>query len=319
MKCAVIGLGVIGKVHCEIIQAQADLVAVCDIDESKFDLYPNALHYTDYKKMLKEVKPDVVHICTPHYLHAQMTIFALSENINVFCEKPLCIDKNDIPKILDAEKRSKAILGVSMQNRYNASNVFVKEYLKGKKIKGAMGYMAWNRNINYYNSGAWRGKWATEGGGVLINQALHTFDLMQWFTSYPKTITAKISNLSLLGQIEVEDTVAVMADCGDYKFNFFATNSNSTNLPVQITISTNEGNITVMGDNVLVNGELKVLSNSDKFYGKHCYGSGHEFIIKDFYDCIKTGRKFALDGAEASKVIKMILATYSSNGEAVKI
>ncbi len=319
MKCAVIGLGVIGKVHCEIIQEQAQLVAVCDVDESKLTLYPDALHYTDYKKMLKEVRPDVVHICTPHFLHASMVIFALSENINVFCEKPLCIDKSDISKILDAEKRSKAILGVSMQNRYNASNLFVKEFLKDKKIKGAIGYMAWNRDVAYYNSGEWRGKWATEGGGVLINQALHTFDLMQWFTSYPKSITAKIANLSLLGQIEVEDTVSVVADCGEYKFNFFATNSNSTNLPVQITVSTDKGEITVMEDNVLVNGELKVLSNSDKFYGKHCYGSGHEFIIKDFYECIKTGKKFALDGAEASKVIKMILATYSSNGNEVKI
>jgi predicted dehydrogenase len=319
MKTAIIGLGVIGKVHYQVLQELSNApVAICDVDESKMDGYVGA-RFTDYRKMIDEIKPDVVHICTPHYLHAQMTIFALSENINVFCEKPLCIDLNDIPKILEAEKRSKAILGVSMQNRYNASNLYVKEYLKDKQIKGAVGYMSWKRDMDYYNSGAWRGKWATEGGGVLINQALHTFDIMQWLTSYPKSITAKISNLSMLGQIEVEDTVTVMADCGDYKFNFFASNSNSTNFPVHVTIRTNEGDVTIMGDKVIIDGELKVISNGEHFYGKLCYGNGHEYIIRDFYDCIKTGRKFELDGAEASKVIKMILATYSSNGEAVKI
>ena len=319
MKSVVIGLGNIGKVHCEIIQQNDELVAVCDIDESKFDLYPNALHYTDYKKMLREVKPEVVHICTPHYLHAPMVIFALGENINVFCEKPLCIDKNDIKKILDAEKQSKALLGVCHQNRYNASNLFVKEYLKDKKIKGAMGYMSWNRNMDYYNSGAWRGKWATEGGGVLINQALHTFDLMQWLTSFPQSISAKISNLSLLGQIEVEDTVSVVAKCKDYNFTFFATNGNSTCFPVSVTIRTDKGEITTLGDKVIVDGEVKSFSNDGKFYGKFCYGSGHEFIIKDFYECIKNGKKFALDGAEASKVIEMILATYSSNGQEIQL
>ena len=89
MKSVVIGLGSIGKVHCEIIMQHDELVAVCDIDESKFDLYPSVKHYTDYKQMLQEVKPDVVHICTPHHLHASMVIYALEQNINVFCEKPL--------------------------------------------------------------------------------------------------------------------------------------------------------------------------------------------------------------------------------------
>ena len=319
MKTAVIGLGVIGKVHCEVVKLQGELVAVCDIDESKFDLYPDALHYTDYKKMLREVKPDVVHICTPHYLHAPMTIFALGENINVFCEKPMCIDKDDIQKILDAEKKSKAILGVCHQNRFIQSNLFVKEYLKDKTIQCAMGYMSWNRNMNYYNSGEWRGKWATEGGGVLINQALHTFDMMQWLTSFPKSISAKIANLSLLGQIEVEDTVSVMAKCEGYNFTFFATNSNSASLPVSIIIKTDKGEIVTLGDKVVVDGEVKSFGSANKYYGKICYGIGHEFAIKEFYDCIREGRKFAIDGAEASKVIKMILATYSSNGQEIQL
>ena len=78
MKTAIVGLGVIGKLHAQILQLQKrEIVAVCDSDESKFSLCPGVAGYTDFKKMLEEVKPDVVHICTPHNLHAEMTIKAL--------------------------------------------------------------------------------------------------------------------------------------------------------------------------------------------------------------------------------------------------
>lgn len=319
MKSAVIGLGTAGKIHCEIIAKCDELVAVCDIDESKFSLYPSVKHYTDYKKMLQEVKPDVVHICTPHYLHTEMVIFALEENVNVFCEKPLCIDKNDIPKILTAESKSKAMLGVCHQNRYNDASIFVKEYLKDKKILGANGYVSWKRDVSYYNSDEWRGKWATEGGGVLINQALHTFDLMQWFTTYPSSISAVASNLSMQGQIEVEDTVSIVANCNDFKFTFFATNANSKNIPVSISIYTDKGLISIIDGKVMIDNEIKTFDSYGKFYGKTYYGSGHEVIIKDFYDCVEENKKFDIDGAEGAKVVNMILASYSSNGEEIKL
>ncbi len=100
MKTAIIGLGVIGDVHLEVLRSQnKNIVAVCDIDESKFSKCEEALHYKDYKKMLDEVKPDVVHICTPHYLHAEMIIYALNNNINVLAEKPLCISFEEIEAI----------------------------------------------------------------------------------------------------------------------------------------------------------------------------------------------------------------------------
>ena len=140
MRVAVIGLGVIGQLHVKVIQeTKNDLVAVCDVDIEKFVDYAGVKCYTDYLVMLDEVKPDVIHICTPHYLHTEMIIAGLQRNINVLCEKPLCIDEKDIPLIMEAERNSKAQLGVCFQNRYNPSSVFVKEYLQGKKIVGAHG------------------------------------------------------------------------------------------------------------------------------------------------------------------------------------
>lgn len=132
MKAAIIGLGVIGKVHYDVLKRQGeDIVALCDIDAAKLNGYDNVKKYFDYKKMLDEEQIDVVHICTPHYLHADMTIYALERNVNVLCEKPLCIRKEDVARIIDAENKSEAMLGVCLQtdiiSPVNLSKVFSKQ------------------------------------------------------------------------------------------------------------------------------------------------------------------------------------------------
>ena len=101
MKTAVIGVGVIGNVHMGILLEQGITpVAICDVDESKTAKYPQIKAYTDYKEMLDKEQPDIVHVCTPHYLHAEMVIYALERNINVLCEKPLCMSSEEIEAVL---------------------------------------------------------------------------------------------------------------------------------------------------------------------------------------------------------------------------
>ena len=318
MKTCVIGVGVIGNVHIKALkQLNYDIVGVCDIDVNKaqnaivkYDLKADA--YADYKQMILSLKPDVVHICTPHYLHAEMIIFALNNDVNTLCEKPLCIKTEDIPKIIDAESKSKAILGVCHQNRYNGENLFVKDYLKDKEVITAHGQTVWNRNEAYYNQASWRGKWDTEGGGVLINQALHTLDLMQWFMGEPNSVTATISNLHLKDVIEVEDTAFITMDNGK-KYTFFATTASGTDFPVSIDFCLQDGKIlSVANGKVFLDGDLLFNANTDTFLGKACYGTGHVALIADFYKHVSTGAKFDVDGKEASKVIKIILSAYLS-------
>ncbi|MBO5269218.1 MAG: Gfo/Idh/MocA family oxidoreductase, partial [Clostridia bacterium] len=266
------------------------------------------------------VHPDVVHICTPHYLHADMIVAALRRNVNVLCEKPMCIREEDIPRILEAERASSAQLAVCHQNRYNGANRFVKDYLADKKVECAAGHVSWHRDAAYYASGAWRGRWETEGGGVLINQALHTFDLLQWFCGMPDTLTASTANLTLDGKIEVEDTATVLCrgENGG-NFTFTATNGNVKDCPVEISIRADGEWIKLMPKYVVVGDELHLFKDRHHMLGKTCYGSGHEVLIADFYDCIKTGRKFPIDGTEASKVIRLILAVYGSHGKTVTL
>ena len=318
MKTAVIGLGVIGKLHAEIAALKADLVAVCDVNEAEWNVFKGAEKYADYIRMFDEVKPDVVHVCTPHYLHAEMVIAALKRGINVLCEKPLCIDEKELEDILQAEENSTAQLGVCLQNRYLSVNRYVKDFLTKHPPIGAMGNVTWRRDKNYYQSSSWRGRKTMEGGGVLINQALHTIDLLQWFCGDVVSVCAQTSNLTLQGEIEVEDTACVLCE-GQTPFVFYATNGSKIDLPVQMTVKTDKGLLQVMPNCVYLNGEVAHVEDCSTYYVKPCYGYGHDLLIDDFYRCVKTGEKFAIDGKEGIKALKIILAAYASEGKKIDL
>ena len=135
MRVAVVGVGVIGKTHIQVIEKSGqDLVALCDVDGEKLAAYPDIPGYGDYLAMLNAVKPDAVHICTPHYLHADMVVEALSRGIHVLCEKPLCIREADIDRVLAAERASSAKLGVCFQHRFDLSTAFAEQYCAFQKL-----------------------------------------------------------------------------------------------------------------------------------------------------------------------------------------
>lgn len=323
MRVAVIGYGVIGRLHAAILKKRGALCAICDTDEAALAAAaadaPDAILCRDYAELLDTVRPDAVHICTPHYLHAPMVIEALRREIHVLCEKPLCIHEEEIGAILAAERASHAQLGVCLQNRYNEANLFAKEFLSGCECVSGVGQVAWRRTAEYYTSGAWRGKWDTEGGGVLINQALHTLDLMQWFLGMPDELTAQATNLSLGGVIEVEDTAAISCR-GKNSFTFLATTAAPADFPVLIQLNAVGKRVTVLPDRVLIDKEeVSFAQGAQTIRRKGCYGSGHEGLIADFYDCIAEGRRFAIDGAEGAQVVRLILAAYRSGGKPVPI
>lgn len=320
MKTAIVGLGMIGKVHIQTLRdMSAEIVAVCDVDTEKLFAYSEICGYTNYFKMLEDVKPDVVHICTPHYLHAEMIIAALERNINVLCEKPLCIRKKDIERIKNIEKKSKAQLAVCHQNRYNDVNVYLKNYLVDKEILSAYGTVVWKRDKEYYSQAAWRGTKDKEGGGVLINQALHTLDLMQWFCGMPSSVVAQTGNFSLKNVIEVEDTASIFC-IGKQNFNFFATNAGGCDMDTQIFLKlTNGDEIVVYPQTLFINGNKVCNEEIEKYVGKCCYGNGHGKLFADFYKSIRLNEKFAIDGEESAKVVEIILSAYKSNGRIVKI
>lgn len=327
LRVAVVGCGTICGNHINaILSAGQTVCALCDKDRShaeaiaeKFGLNVNI--YTDYIGMLDTEHPDSVHICTPHYLHAKMCIEALGRDINVLCEKPLCINRTEIVRILEAQKASRAQLGVCLQNRYEPKFKKLCE-LAGDSPVGALGVVSWKRDADYYASGEWRGKWLTEGGGVMINQAIHTLDLLQVIAGMPKSVIAHISNDHLKNQIEVEDTATALFETEDgRRINLFATNACGVSFAAQLHIKTKDGD-KLYADNKLVlkNGEpVETDAVNGKQIGKSVWGTGHALLIADFYRCILESKPFPIDAAEGSKVVKLVLSMYESNGKKTDI
>ena len=308
MKAALIGMGVIGKVHRDVLREQGiELAAVCDVLPERREGAKRG--YDDYREMILRKSPDVVHICTPHYLHTEMIVFALEHGCNVLCEKPLTIHLADIDRIMAAEDASSGMLGVCLQNRYNPSSAFAKRYLVGKKIDRAYGEVRWHRDAGYYASGEWRGRWATEGGGVLINQAIHTVDLLQWLCGDPTDVTGSMQNISLKGVIEVEDTAHLHME-GKTPCELFATNTAKEDHPAKVKVVTEGKTLEIYPDRALLDGEPVPLEQEDGWYGKRMYGKGHSALIAHFYDCVSKKEKFPLDGREGSRSVRTVLTFY---------
>lgn len=325
MRVGIIGLGVIVKNHIPaLLAAGQEIVALCDVDparieraKERFNL-PNAVGYTDYKQMLDEANLDSVHLCTPHYLHVPMACEALSRNIHVFCEKPMAITHRQLDALESAVKHSSARFGVCQQNRCNPSSRYVKELIGDRSVTAASATMSWKRDRSYYDSEPWRGKWDTEGGGVMINQALHTLDLLQWFCGYPVSVVATTSNLSLSDVIQVEDTAFgrfTLKNGGSFVIH--ATNASTNNFPIEIMLRVEDDTIVICKEAVSVNGQTVNIKDEMPVLGKAEYGTGHMALIAKFYECLQTGEPFPIDFYEASKVIRLILGMYESNGREI--
>ena len=327
MKSAIIGLGNIARSHATSIKEHGlgEVVAICDIKADKMHKFKetyrldSAREYEDYLAMLDGEEIDVVHICTPHYLHKEMIIQCLKRNINALCEKPLCMCTEELQEIEGVLKNSKARVGVVQQNRYNESAKYLKEYLSGKEIVTGYATLVWNRDERYYGASDWHGKLETEGGGVIINQALHTLDLLQWFMSMPHTVCGNIAILAKKEGVEVEDTATGRFYCDNGSFEIFASNTAEVDCDVHLIFKLKGGEEVIMFPAAVLTKEGYKTFEEKKPLGKNCYGSGHEKLIADFYECVQDNKPFALDFAEASKVVKLFTALYRSNGQKISI
>ena len=281
------------------------------------------------KEMLKNPDIDVIHICTPHYLHAEMAIDALNAGKHVLCEKPMALSEADALQMMRARDRSGKQLGICFQNRYNQASVYMKKLLEEGglgPVAGARGQVTWDRKpTEYYTQSPWRGRWATEGGGVLINQAIHTFDLMQWLAqpAEKETVEASISTKRLKEAIEVEDTVDVlMTGQKGERLLFYATNCYVKNAPVELEIICENGSVKMTGNVVVTEKDGTIVSkdySSGTVLGKDYWGSGHGFLIDDFYRCIEENRRFPVGGEKAITSVRLLEADTFRKGKEVTV
>lgn len=332
MRVSVVGCGGVSVNHLEVLN-QMDSVtisSVVDIVREKADsaaLKYGCKAYYDFDRMLEEDKPDCIHICTPHYLHVPMAVKAMAQNIHVLCEKPCAISAEGLSQLRMSQLLSDVKFGVCFQNRYNESALLLKEAVDSRKygnVNAVRAVVHWYRDETYY-SDDWHGTIEKEGGGVTVNQAIHTQDLMRYISGKRvKAVTGHVFNDAHKGIIEVEDTVHAIFEYEDGTTGLFsATTAFSNNLPVQIDFICDSATLRLEGDNayVIIDGRIEQLHHADNegFTGKDYWGKGHSSLISDFYDCIGHDKKFMIDSIEGGRAVEEFLAIFESSERGEKI
>ncbi|MGY3717559.1 Gfo/Idh/MocA family protein [Sutcliffiella cohnii] len=323
LKIAVIGLGDISQIHIPAIQANPNvqLVAVCDIDETK-NVYDSSIQfYTDYESMLKNESLDCVHICLPHYLHYPVTKTCVEHGVNVFLEKPLGLNEQEGLELVKLEEANPNVkICVCFQNRFNETFEMLYDAVQTEKygkVLGVKGLVTWYRPKSYYETKPWRGQMDLAGGGVMINQALHTVDLMQLLGGEIESIKGSIDQL-LDYNIEVEDTATARIQFRNGATGlFFATNSNYGNSSVELQVIFEHGKLTIK-DSILTRvddeGKKERLIEDSRLPGtKFYYGASHMKLIHHFYKCIANDTNDYIHAKDALPSLTIIDAIRKSS------
>jgi predicted dehydrogenase len=218
--CAVVGAGTVGRSHIRVIPQLAPLaklVAVCDVatKRAQTELEKNNLQrvnvYEDMAKMLKaEPSIEVIHLATPSGAHMDLAIAAMKAGKHVICEKPLEIKLDRVDKMIETADKEKVKLACIFQGRWKDENRAIKQAMEAKrfgKLAWAGCFTPWYRPDKYYEEVDWRGTWALDGGGAVMNQGIHAIDLLQWIAGPVKSVSA-YGGMRVHPKIETEDTMS---------------------------------------------------------------------------------------------------------------
>jgi len=217
LRFGIVGYGVIGELHARAIHSlpDAQLIAVTDTTPEKIRKLAEEHSVTPYsnaQEMYANEQLDIVNICTPSGMHGEHAIEAMRAGCHVIVEKPMEITLVAIEKMLRVQQETGRKLAVISQHRFDSATQQVRKLVDeqafGRLVLGNA-IIPWWRSQKYYDSGAWRGTWELDGGGVLMNQSIHSIDLLQWLMGHVKSIYAYTD--TRVHRMETEDVaVAVL-------------------------------------------------------------------------------------------------------------
>ena len=325
-RVGIAGCGGISGVHIPALMALVGvkIQAVCDINTDRARAAAEktgADIARDFGDLISRDDIDVVHVLTPHYLHAPLSIAALGAGKNVMTEKPMATTLDDARAMVEAARKSAGRLGVIFQNRYNPASVELKRLVSsgvGGRFLGARMSVCWHREAPYYSMSGWRGFMATEGGGTLINQSIHTLDLITYIAGIPlERVRGHVSCDMLDSAIEVEtDVHATAVFSGGAVCVMHMTNNYAYDAPITLEMACENKKWQIVGDRLydVTDGYKLLLDGAAPSLSEKAYwGSGHAAEIGDFYDCLRTGRRFMLEDGEAFKALSLVKAIQESS------
>ncbi len=330
LRVGLIGCGRISVMYFSALRFSetAELVACCDIKPERADASAEKhgiTAYTDYKKMIESEALDAVYICLPHHLHVPVSVYAFEHGVNVLCEKPM---STDLPSAEYAVRRAEECgvqYGVIFQCRYNASARLVKQALTGGRlgrILTARSILTWSRDDTYYSESDWKGTWDKEGGGVIIDQAIHSIDLANWMIdSEIESVSCSMANRGH-SAVSVEDTAdGLITYKNGVKYAFYAMNNYAADEPIEIRLCCEKGKAVFGYDDAYIDyadGTHEEAHQSEGYElndGAHDYwGFMHGVQIEQFHRACLGLEPLEISGREALKTHRLIMTVYEKGG-----
>lgn len=333
IQIAVIGCGVIGPVHAAAARLDAEAVVrwACDSEAGKLPRIAAQRSTTDAAEVLADPQVDLVCVCTQHPVHADIATAALAAGKHVLCEKPLASTPADLQRMLRAAAaRPGRVASGIFQHRFAP----LARRLRQLVADGSFGTITalevdfvCTRDERYYASGSWRGKRLAEGGGVAINQGIHTIDLGLWLAgALPQTVSGRVRRRRL-ACIEVEDLFEAEVACaGGLQAKLRADNDGVTGWKQVLQVRGSRGSFR-LGDGHRLIGiehpsaalreELSAIDSASLDGkplggGKDVYGYHHALQMADVLEAIRSGRPPMVSFADAVVSNAVILAAYQS-------
>jgi len=306
----------------------AKLVAVTSRQEARAKDFATkwglAFWYTDYRKMVREADVDAVIVNTPHHLHNKMALEAARAHKHVLVDKPMAVSLREADEMIRVAEEKGVKLGVIFQSRFDSTVRRIKEAVDegrfGRLILGEA-VVEWFREQEYYDDSPWRGSWATEGGGALINQAIHTIDLLLWIMGPPDRLWAQTDTVA--HKIEVEDIAAATIR---FKNGALGVIQGSTatypGLPTRLEIHGTRGTAIMEGETLKkwsLMGEEEEAVEAEAKGGLQSWArpelvpaTNHASLIRDFALSVLEDREPHVSGVEGRKSLELVLAIYQS-------
>ncbi len=327
----IIGAGGIASAHAKaysLLKSKVALVGVADIDEERAQNFASRFHIpiwtAEPDDLLARDDIQIISMCTPHYLHAPLTIQALKAGKHVLVEKPIATSLEEADQMIRTAEKANRNLGVVFQLRFEADVARAKQVLDasaiGQPFYTEVSCLWWRRPVYYEVS--WRGKWATEGGGALINQASHHVDLLLHLMSMPSEVTATIDTVA--HEIEVEDwCLATMKWENGMHGSFCAsTAAELENDFSRMMVLGSYGTIQMFPFRPYSREETRLLQIAEicrQVPDQEL--SGHTQLIHDFVHSVLERRPPRVSGTEGRQALELITAIYQSafTGEPVSL
>ncbi len=331
----IVGCGMIANFHAKAIDSirGAKLIACTDRNFSYAESFAEdhgVLAYEAVEEMAADPNVDIVTVCTPSGAHLEPTLAAISAGKHVIVEKPLEITLKRCDQIIAAARKKKVIVSTIFHSRFHTASQLMKNAIDAKRFgKLTLGNASvkWFRTQEYYDSGAWRGSWELDGGGALMNQAIHSVDLLLWLMGPVRKITARTATLAHK-RIAVEDVAVATLEFANGALGIIeATTAAYPGYLKRIEIHGSEGSAVIEEEDLAswdfakkLRGDaavLKKLSGATSTGGGASDPSaigfeGHAAQFKDVMAAIKSGQRPLIDAAEGRKSVEVILAIYKA-------